>query len=78
VGRKPNRADGWDSDDWEVEDGDSMQFEKINRRQKAALPVSSSKSGGRSAKETASSRKVRKIISQKSGGMHRRRIKKIY
>ena len=65
--------------DWrdEIDDQDPG-FEKIARGEKAALPVSSSKVGGRSAKETPGSRKVRRMVSQKSGGIHRRRNKKIY
>ena len=65
-------------DDWRDEPDDEQAFEKMKRRQKAPLPVSSSKVGGRSAKETAGSRRVRRMVSQKSGGIHRRRNKKIY
>ncbi len=61
------------SDGWEVDDED---FEKIRRHTKPRLPVASDRAR-RSAKETAGSRRVRKEISRTSGGMHRRRQKKV-
>jgi hypothetical protein len=79
MGQMSNRHDGWDSDDWvdDLDFDDAAKFEKTGRRERASLPVSRSKVGGHSSKETAGSRKVRRSISQKSGGIHRRRIKKI-
>jgi hypothetical protein len=72
MGKQNSKRD----DGWEAEEPDEVQFEKIARRQRHSLPVSSSKAGGRSAKETLGSRRVRRSISQKAGGIHRRRNKK--
>jgi hypothetical protein len=60
---------------WERED--EVRFEKIGRRDRAPLPVSSETRTARSAKETYASRRARKAISRSAGGMHRRRRKKI-
>lgn len=65
--------DGWESDDWQ----DASNFEKISRRDRATLPVSSQRQVARSSKETPGSKRVRKQISLNSGGMHRRRNRKI-
>ena len=59
---------------WEAEDSN---FEKFRRNEKPRLPVASDKAR-RSAKETPTSRRVRKMISRAVGGIHRRRQKKIY
>jgi hypothetical protein len=61
--------DRWDPDQEET------QFEKIPRRPRAPLPVSSERTA-RAAKETPASRKARRSISQ-SGGFHKRRRRKI-
>jgi hypothetical protein len=67
--------DGWDDDDWH---GDSSgRFEKFTTQERGALPVSSDRRNSRSVKETAGSKRVRRQISQKAGGMHRRRNRKI-
>jgi hypothetical protein len=54
---------------------DSPQFEKFQRGARAPLPVSSARNADRMAKKTFGSRRVKKQISQKVGGMHRRRQK---
>lgn len=67
--------DGWDELDWH---GDGVdRFEKITRRDRSALPVSSDRKSSRSSKETPGSKRVRKQISQKAGGIHRRRNRRI-
>ena len=66
---------GWDDFNWQ---GDADErFEKISRRERGALPVSSDRRNSRSSKETPGSKRVRKQISQKAGGIHRRRNRKI-
>jgi hypothetical protein len=65
----------WDSEDEFAEE--AGRFEKITRRERVALPVSSESRTARSAKETFASRRIRKVIAKKSGGMHLRRRKKV-
>ena len=65
--------DDWVDDDWQ----DAANFEKISRRDRATLPVSSQRRVARSSKETPGSKRVRRQISLKTGGMHRRRHRKI-
>lgn len=65
------------SQDWDNREEDVVQFEKIARREHVALPVSSRRGGARAAKETDGSRRVRREISQRLGGIHRRRNRKI-
>ncbi len=57
-------------------DEDEDRFEKILRHTKPRLPVGSERAR-RSAKETYGSKRVRKLISRTTGGMHRRRQKKV-
>lgn len=65
--------DDWESDDWPGRVG----LEKMARQDRAALPVSAHRRIARSSKETLGSKRVRKQISTKSGGIHRRRNRKI-
>lgn len=57
-------------------ESETIAFEKIQRRERAPLPVSSERTA-RAAKETQASRKARKTISQAGGGFHKRRRRKI-
>ena len=56
---------------------DEPTFEKIGRATRPRLPVSSGRKAERNSKKTIGSKRVKKMISQKSGGMHRRRQKTI-
>lgn len=74
--RDPQSTSRWRNavDDHDDVD-DSPQFEKFQRGVRAPLPVSSTRNADRMAKKTFGSRRVKKQISQKVGGMHRRRQK---
>jgi len=74
-----SRSHQQDVDTWPRDESpeDFQTVERINRRQKANMPVASGRSADRSSKKTTGSRKAKKIVSQKSGGMHRRRQKRI-
>ncbi len=66
------------SQDWDsFREDEVVQFEKIGRREHVPLPVSSRRGGARASKETEGSRRVRREISQRIGGIHRRRNRKI-
>ncbi len=52
-------------------------FEKIRHPARPRLPVSSKRHAQRTAKKTIGSKRVKKSISQKTGGMHRRRQRTI-
>jgi hypothetical protein len=52
-------------------------FEKIRHPARPRLPVSSKRHAQRTAKKTLGSKRVKKSISQKTGGMHRRRQRTI-
>jgi len=67
-------VDAWPTDD--LEDHDESKDHTF-RGQKATMPVASGRSADRSSKKTAGSRKAKKLVSQKSGGIHRRRQKRI-
>lgn len=77
-----NRQIGDPVDEWKDDDGferdDVERFEKFNRRENGALPVSSRRNANSSAKKTIGSNKAKKLTSRVAGGIHRRRIKKIY
>lgn len=55
-------------------DDNQERFEKIVRRQKAAMPVHRSHSAIRAAHKTTGSRRVSRQISRARGGMHHRRM----
>ena len=71
-----DRSEQDDSGIWLDEEGDE-QFERIARRQRAAMPVSSGRLADRSSKKTPGSRRAKKEVSQQSGGIHRRRQKRV-
>ncbi len=52
-------------------------FEKIRHPARPRLPVSSKRNAQRTSKKTIGSKRVKKNISQKTGGMHRRRQRTI-
>ena len=52
-------------------------FEKIRHPTRPRLPVSSKRHAQRTSKKTVGSKRVKKSISQKTGGMHRRRQRTI-
>ena len=56
---------------------DEPTFEKIGRSTRPRLPVSARRKAERNSKKTVGSKRVKKMISQQSGGMHRRRQKTI-
>ena len=78
---RPHQEDvnRWPTDDLETDDleYERVSAERISRHQKTTMPVASGRSADRSSKKTAGSRKAKKMVSQKSGGIHRRRQKRI-
>ena len=62
----------FDDEDFEFESNDHS-FKKIDRTDRPRMPVSSGNQAQKNSKKTVGSKKVKKHISQKSGGMHRRR-----
>jgi hypothetical protein len=52
-------------------------FEKFRHPTRPRLPVSSKRHAQRTSKKTIGSKRVKKTISQKTGGMHRRRQRTI-
>ena len=76
------KGQGDDFTDFDYEDEVSKLenepvFEKIRHPPRPRLPVSSKRHAQRTSKKTVGSKRVKKTISQKTGGMHRRRQRTI-
>ena len=58
-------------------DADHETFQKIRREADGMMPVASNRRARVSSRKTAASRRANRKIAKRTGGIHKRRIKKI-